>query len=143
MMNERVSTIMTKGVVTIGPEDNLDKVLEIVSQNRFHHLPVVDGKKLAGMITTRDLWKSNLKVDEYSKSKVKDFMTSNVVALHENELIGAAAMIFLKHFFHSLPIVDNEENLVGIVTTYDVLRYEFIKAYPNDEFVKETNWLKL
>jgi CBS domain-containing protein len=142
MMNQRLSAIMTKNVITIGPDDTLETVINIISKNRFHHLPVVSNNKLLGMITTRDLWMANLRREEYSKKKVNEIMTKKVAALHQDELIGAAAQIFLKHFFHSLPIIDNERNLVGIVTTHDVLRYEFLKEYPDDLFLKETKWLE-
>jgi CBS domain-containing protein len=69
-------------------------------------------------------------------------MTEKVVTLNPHESVGAAAMIFLKHLFHGLPIVNDEKQLVGIVTTHDILKYEFLKEYPNDVFVKETNWLQ-
>ncbi len=143
MMNERISTIMTKDVITIGPDSSLQEVVDIISKNKFHHLPVVLDKKLVGMITTRDLWESDIRRKDYPKRKVKEFMTTTVASLHPDELIGAAAQIFVKHLFHSLPLVDNEGNLVGIITSHDVLRYEFQKAYPDDKFLKETNWLNL
>ena len=69
-------------------------------------------------------------------------MTSKVVSLGPKELVGAAAMIFLKHLFHGLPIVDDDKKLVGIVTTHDILKYEFKKEYPDDAFIRETNWIE-
>ena len=57
-------------------------------------------------------------------------MTTKVATLGPTELIGAAAQVFLEHLFHGLPIVDEDHNLVGIVTTHDILKYQFYKAYP-------------
>lgn len=141
MMNERLSAIMTKDVVTVNPDDSLDRVKELLFKKRIHHLPVVEGKKLVGIVTSWDLIKSQIDWKDYSKTKVKDIMTRNVATLGPNELIGAAAMIFLKNLFHGLPITDDEGNLLGIVTTHDILLYEYNKEYPNDPFIKDTNWL--
>ena len=143
MMNERLSTIMTKSVVTVKAEDSLELVKELLFDKHFHHLPVVsDDNTLQGIVTSWDLIKKNLKFEEYGGLKVKDVMTNKVVTLGPKELVGAAAMIFLKHLFHGLPIVDDNNKLVGIVTTHDILKYQFIKEYPNDSFVKETNWIE-
>ncbi|GIV31125.1 MAG: hypothetical protein KatS3mg030_624 [Saprospiraceae bacterium] len=141
MMNERLSAIMTRDVVTVSPEDTLDRVKELLFKKRIHHLPVVEGKKLVGIVTSWDLIKSQIEWKDYGKTKVKDIMTKNVATLGPNELIGAAAMIFLKNLFHGLPITDDEGNLLGIVTTHDILLYEYNKEYPNDPFIKDTNWL--
>lgn len=142
MMNERLSSIMTRNVVTVKPTDTLTVVKEILFTRGFHHVPVVEGKKLCGIITTYDLVKINEKFEAYDKYLVKDVMKQKVVTLTENELVGAAAQIFLKHLFHGLPILDNDDELVGIVTTHDILKYEFLKEYPEDEFIKKTKWLE-
>jgi CBS domain-containing protein len=141
MMNERIASIMTKEVYTVGPEDSLEKVKEILFEKHFHHIPVVEGTKLVGIVTSWDLIKTNRKFEEYAGMKVKELMTTNIATLRPKELIGAAAMIFLKHLFHGIPIVDDEGNLKGVVTTHDVLKYTFTKEYPDDDFIKETHWI--
>ena len=142
MMNERLSTIMTKKVITVKASDSLEVVKTLLFEKHFHHLPVVsENNSLEGIITSWDLIKRNIRFEDYGKYTVNDFMTKNVVTLGPKELVGAAAMIFLKHLFHGLPIVDDENKLVGIVTTHDILKYEFMKEYPDDTFIKETNWI--
>jgi CBS domain-containing protein len=140
MMNEKIASIMTKDVVTVHPDDSLSKVRELIFERRFHHLPVTSDGKLIGIITSWDLLKSNLKKEEHEKYKVKDWMTSKVATLGPHELVGAAAMIFLKHLFHALPIVDETGHLLGIVTTHDILRYEYNREYPDDVFLRDTKW---
>ncbi len=130
-MNEPISTIMTHEVFTLSPEDTLAKVREVLLTKRFHHLPVVKGKKLVGIITSYDLTKLAGEVGEYDRIRVQDVMTTKVATLGPTELIGAAAQVFLEHLFHGLPIVDEDHNLVGIVTTHDILKYQFYKAYPD------------
>ncbi len=142
MMNERIHSIMTKDVVTVKPEDSLEVVKELLFEKHFHHLPVTENGKLVGIITSWDLIKSNMRFEEYGNVKVKDLMTKKVATLGPNELIGAAAMIFLRHLFHGLPIVDDDGHLIGIITTHDILKYEYNREYPDDLFVKETHWIE-
>lgn len=141
-MNERIHSIMTKDVVTVKPEDSLEVVKELLFEKHFHHLPVTENGKLVGIITSWDLIKSNMRFEEYGNVKVKDLMTKKVATLGPNELIGAAAMIFLRHLFHGLPIVDDDGHLIGIITTHDILKYEYNREYPDDLFVKETHWIE-
>lgn len=141
-MNERISSIMTKNVVTVKADDSLELVKHLLFEKHFHHLPVVDNNgALIGIITSWDLMKSNKRFEEYGDYLVKDLMTTKVAALGPEDLIGAAAMVFLRHLFHGLPIVDDNRKLIGIITTHDILKYEYLKEYPNDEFVRETHWI--
>ena len=130
MMNEPVTSIMTSDLITVVPEDNLAKVYKIFRSNRIHHLPVVKGKKLVGILTTYDLFKLKKSLDEYSGTLVKDVMTTKLATLDSNAKVGSAVLIFIENLFHAVPIVDGE-NLVGIVSTLDVMEYSLKKQYPN------------
>ena len=57
-------------------------------------------------------------------------MTKKIATLTPSDKIGSAAELFLEHLFHAVPIVENGE-LVGIITSFDVMKYEFQKAYPS------------
>lgn len=131
MMNEPLSTIMTRDVVTVSPEDNLAVVRDILFKKHLHHLPVINGRKLVGIITSYDLVKLGKCKEDFDKFKVKEVMTTKVATMTPNEKIGAAAQVFLENLFHGLPIVNEDYELVGIVTTHDILKYEFNKEYPN------------
>lgn len=130
-MNEPISSIMTRNVITVRPEDTLSVVKEILFKKHLHHLPVIKGRKLAGIITSFDLVKLGKSAEEYSDIKVEEVMTRKVATMNPNEKIGAAAQVFLENLFHGLPIVDDDYNLVGIITTHDILKYQFHKEYPN------------
>ena len=137
MMNEPVSSIMSTDLVTLMPNDSLHTAEGIFRKWRIHHLPVVDGTKLVGLITTFDLFKLGVAKEKYADIKVKDIMTTKLAKLNPNSKVGTAAEIFLENLFHAVPIVDEEANLLGIVTTFDVLKYEFRKAYPNHVFRRD------
>jgi acetoin utilization protein AcuB len=134
MMNEPISRIMTREVLTVKPGDDLNVVKDILFSKRIHHLPVVEGKKMVGIITSYDLVKLGKAHEDYSNIKVETVMTRGVATLGPNEKIGAAAEVFLENLFHGLPIVNERGELVGIVTTHDILKYEFLREYPNHQF---------
>jgi acetoin utilization protein AcuB len=130
MMNEPLSSIMTTDLITMSPDDPLSKAKQILFSKRIHLLPVVEGKdRLVGVITTYDLCKFCETHSEFNEIKVGDVMTTHIATLEPEEKVGAAAEVLLEHLFHAVPIVLNDQ-LVGIVSSFDVLKYEFEKEYP-------------
>jgi len=87
MMNEPISTIMTTDVVTVGPDDNLATVKELLFSKRFEHIPVVKGpnKKLVGIVTPHDLLVLNRKFEEYASIRVADVMTTKIATFRPLE----------------------------------------------------------
>lgn len=131
-MNEPISTIMTKDVLSLKPDNSIKDAETVFKQKKIHHLPVTtaDGK-LVGIMSSQDFFKIGNPESEYDKIPVSEVMTKNIARLEAHEKIGAAAQVFLENLFHGLPIVDEEDKLVGIITTHDVLAYLFDKEYPN------------
>lgn len=130
-MHERLHTIMTRDVLTLKADMLVSAADNLVRNRRYHHLPVVDGEgRLVGIITSFDLLKMGISPDLYTDYRVGDVMTTHVAFLNPEDQIGAAAEVFMEHLFHGLPICDDEMKLVGIVTTHDILKYTYFKAYP-------------
>jgi acetoin utilization protein AcuB len=127
-----ISKIMTRGVISISPDDSLAKVEEVFSEERIHHLPIVDKGQLVGMVSKSDflLFKHGFsdpdKDPQESKYrgrvyKAKDIMTSKLATLEMSDRINVALEVFNKNLFHALPVLDNGI-LVGIVTTFDIIK---------------------
>lgn len=129
MMNDTVASIMTRELKTVTPSDSLAQVRDLLIDNRIHHIPVVEGKKLVGLVTTYDLFKFQANPSDYDNIKVVDVMTKRLAVIEPTDKVGTAAEIFMEHLFHAVPVVDNGE-LVGIVTSFDVMKYEYNKEYP-------------
>ena len=129
MMNETVAGIMSTELKTVTPGDSLQEVRNILTSHRIHHVPVVEGKKLVGLVTTYDLFKINIEHKDYASTKVADVMTRKLAVIEPTDKVGTAAEIFMEHLFHAVPVVSNGD-LVGIVTSFDVLKYEYNKEYP-------------
>jgi CBS domain-containing protein len=138
MMNEIVQSIMTQNPISVNPSSTLADVRKIFDQNGIHHLPVVDDENhLKGLITTYDLWKLNGKGQDYEPSTlVSDVMETKVVKVSQDDKIGTAAELFLDRRFHVLPVVEDEK-LIGIVTSFDVLKYEFKREYERPILYRE------
>lgn len=140
MMNERLQTFMTTEVVTLTPENTLGDAREVLLEKRIHHIPIVDtANKLVGMVTSWDIFKLGKSAEEYASIKVSDLMTRKLATLEPDSHLGAAAEVLMIHLFHAIPIVNDDRELKGIVTTYDLLKYAFRKEYPEnlDKFVPE------
>lgn len=136
MMNENVETIMIRDLITLGPESTLEHVNEIFRSKNIHHIPVIEEGRLKGMVTTFDMWKIKSTNADYGKILVKDIMTTKLAILEPDEKIGTAAELFLANRFHAIPVV-KDGFLVGLVTTFDILRYEFRKEYPDPILFKD------
>ena len=132
MMNERLHAIMTRNVVTITPKQSVADAYDIIKHKRYHHIPVVEGTRMVGIITSYDLMRLEVCPEEYGAHLVEDVMTTKVAYLNPDDLVGAAAEVFMEHLFHGLPVCDEERNLVGIVTTHDILKYNYYKEYPRE-----------
>ena len=135
MMNESISSIMTTNLITASPRDTLSEVENILKDNRIHHVPIVDDNgHLVGLLTTYDIFKLAKHHGNFNRMLARDVMTTKLATLEPEDKVGSAAECFLENLFHAIPIVKNEK-LLGLVTSFDVLKYSFAKEYPRHVFV--------
>lgn len=129
---EPVSHIMTKNVKTLLLTDSLHQVMEFVKSGHVRHIPIISGTKVVGIITSNDL--NRLSVGELFDNQgsneafldmlsVERLMHANPVTISEDTTIREVAEVFANSTFHALPVVNSKEELVGIVSTTDVLKY--------------------
>lgn len=145
--NIKISQLMTTDVITVNPNDNLLKVEEIFTTNTFHHIPVVDKNEvIQGIISRVEFYKlqhaltifntKSAKKHNYSifnSTLVEEVMTKQIAKLNEEDTVLVAVGFFRENLFHALPIVDTNNKLVGILTTYDLLTY----AYNEPVFIEQ------
>lgn len=70
----RVRDVMTADLVVCVPDDDVDYAMGIVTKNRVRHLPVMDGGRVAGMISIGDLVKASLEAAEYENRYLKEYI---------------------------------------------------------------------
>lgn len=132
MMNELVQTHMTRDVLTLGPNNTLGEAREILLTKHIHHIPILEGKKLVGMITSWDIFKLGKSAEDYKSIPIREVMTTRVATLDPDQHLGAVAEVLTRHLFHAVPIVNDQHELLGIVTSTDIVRYEHTKEYPEN-----------
>jgi len=119
---------MTAGPITVSPEDTITQAGHLLRKHRIHHLPVVTGDELAGIVTDTDIRNTALKEAPASsegeilvkEQTVGQIMTRDVVTMNPWDTIEDALLILHRRRFGALPVVDGRK-LVGIITKTDIL----------------------
>ena len=129
---EPVSHIMTEHVHTVKEEDKLHDAVDTIRNHKIHHLPVVKGNEITGIISSTDinrlsfgaLFDNQGGADEavFDMLSIPQVMTEKPETVSPETTIKEVAEIFAKSGFHALPVAENNE-LKGIVTTTDMIKY--------------------
>jgi acetoin utilization protein AcuB len=118
---------MTRELVTVVSETTAAEALALCRMNRIRHLPVLEGRRLVGVISDRDLRAATPALGDLARAealdriRVADEMARDVATAGPEDPIEDAAMAMYERKIGCLPVVDGED-LVGILTTSDVMR---------------------
>jgi len=128
----KVRDIMTIEVVTLKVDEELSLASDIMTLARIRHLPIVEGDRLAGIISQRDLFKASLASAvgyDYSQDRkhlkavsIKEIMIKDVVTIDPDAQIHEAGRVMLDKKIGCLPVVQGDA-LVGMVTETDILQF--------------------
>ena len=147
-MSKTVSEIMTKEPITVSPETSLEEAIKILAEQKISGLPVIDEQgELVGIISETDLtWqatgvdippyvmfldsviylqnpaKHNQEVHKALGQTVKEAMSDRPVTVKASQLVPEAARIMHQEKVRLLPVVDDDSQLVGMITQGDVIR---------------------
>jgi acetoin utilization protein AcuB len=113
----RVKDVMTRQVETVSIDDAALNAREKMKSHRIRHLVVLDGKDVAGVVSSRDLDAMGLSP---GGPQVEDVMTYPAMAVGPDATIRRAANLLRGRTMGCLPVMD-EGKLVGILTTTDIL----------------------
>lgn len=116
----KVSEVMTAAVKTATPEMPLSKVLDILRVNRISGLPVVEDEKIIGIVSLEDIVRA-LQNNDLS-APTREYMTRDVVTVASCESIVKAICTFSEKRLGRLPVVDENHDLVGMITKGDITR---------------------
>lgn len=129
-----VSTIMTTQLVVLNTTDSLEKAEHLFKKHRIRHIPVIEAqKRIVGMLSLTDLLRisfadgayedeEDIETVVYEMFSLSQVMAKNIKTVTPDTTIKEVAELLAREEFHALPIVD-EGNLVGIVTTTDLIKY--------------------
>jgi CBS domain-containing protein len=114
-----VKEIMTKDCVTVTMQDNMYEIAVKMKEHGVGFIPVVEGKKLIGVVTDRDLVVRGLADKREGSTAVEKVISKNITSIPSSTTVDEAAQIMAKDQVRRLPVVDNGE-LVGIVAIGDL-----------------------
>ena len=127
-----VAAIMTRDPVTVGMDDDLHRVKDLFELYRFHHLLVLLGERLVGVISDRDLLRSMSPFIGRASERPQDLATLNrrvhqimsrkLIVVAPATPVGEAARLMLEKRVSCLPVVGDQSEVLGIVTWRDQMR---------------------
>jgi len=124
MRDIAIDKVMTSDPATVSPQSSAAEARRLLESNVIHHLPVVEGDRLVGIVSSSDLLKLHLLDDKmaiFSRATVDQIMETNVTVLDKNSTLRDAVEKLSIGNFHALPVVDRKRRLLGIVTSTDLL----------------------
>ncbi len=123
---------MATTILTVDANTSVMRATRTMKENNIRRLPVLSHGKLAGIITDRDLKDAspsstaNMDLHEMyyllSEMKVKDVMTTNPISLKKDDTLEKAALVMLRERISGLLVVDDNGNLVGLLSESDILK---------------------
>ena len=127
-----VADIMSTDVVTLIEDETLADAKRCMDRGRIRHLPVLQGRKLVGLVTHRDLLAASFSIFAevepaeqrrvFVTVPVVEAMHRDVITVGPNETVADAAHTLLENKWGCLPVVNDDGDLLGIVTEADFLR---------------------
>lgn len=126
----QIRDVMTSKVRTALSGDSLESIWQLLVDENCHHVPIVDGIRPVGIISTRDLMRlsqvnggEKLSSGVYGKRTAAEIMSTYLETIHVDESVEVAIDRIGCGDIHALIVLDDNENLVGIVTHHDLLNY--------------------
>jgi acetoin utilization protein AcuB len=129
-----VSKSMTKKLITVTGETDILEAGKLMRENKIRHIPVVDkAHTLLGMVTDRDIrsampsvamedFDSKEERDKLSRIKTSEIMTTDLVTVSPAYTLQDVLLLFQKHHFGALPVIDDNGILIGLISIRDLLR---------------------
>jgi CBS domain-containing protein len=134
--------IIAREPVSLTVDQKVSEAVRILIAGSFHHLPIVSKGKLVGLLSTTDLLELDFVSSAGEGAEWLDFvdahytieglMSKGPMTVSDRATVGDAARQLSAGGFHALPVVDNDDRLVGIITTTDLIGH-MLEARPESE----------
>ena len=115
----KIRDAMTTHLVTAQRQDSLRTVQELMKQNAITGVPIVDGKRLLGLISVDDVIRAL--DDGYIDEKVGPRMTRNLIVLEDDMPLSFGISYMEKYRFGRFPVLNKGKELIGIITSRDII----------------------
>ena len=116
-----VADVMTRGVRTLAPNDNVVQAAQAMDELNVGVIPVCDGEKLLGMVTDRDIVVRGVAQGcDMKATKLADVMSGHVRCAKETDDVDQVLAEMAEQQIRRMPVVDENQRLVGIVSLGDI-----------------------
>ncbi len=135
-----IKNVMTTQLWTVPVDATMSQVAQIFTTKNIHHIPVVDGECLCGIISSLDFERikhgmtlfRNPDIEAYNQAlyestMVKNVMTKDVQCIRASDDLDTAYRLFKQNKYHALPVIE-QGRLVGILTPIDLISYFMTKS---------------
>ena len=118
-----ISKYMTPNPVSVQQDAELGDAVTLINTHNIRHLPVLDGDKLVGLVSERDLGLiESMLPSDWEAVSVAEAMTPAPFAVSENTMLGEVAQRMALERYGSAVVLDDEGRVRGIFTTVDAMR---------------------
>jgi len=131
--NEPVNNIMSNNITAVQVGQLLSEVRHKMVDGNIHHIPVLSGKNLVGMVSFTDMMSLNVVINGADdrtidaiidqQFNIGDIMSTELTTLNARDTIRQAADVLAENNFHAVPVTNGNNELQGIVTSSDLIRY--------------------
>jgi CBS domain-containing protein len=119
-----VGQLMSDSLHTVTPDTFVEDAAQLMLDNEIGSVVVVnDDGHLEGILTNTDFVTIVAKSKPKARTTVERYMTTDVETTQAQDSIRDVADAMLEHGFHHMPVVDDDENVIGIITTKDLASY--------------------
>jgi CBS domain-containing protein len=122
---------MKTDFISIGSQERLVHARRLIFDEDVGRLPVLDDGELEGILTAKDIALSMMSFrkvvpDKHQPARIRnllveDVMTQNIKTINQNAVVSEAATMMLENNFSGLPVVDDDDKMVGLITKTDFL----------------------
>lgn len=131
--NDPIKHIMSDHIHTVQQGQPVSEVFKIVHDHEIHHVPILNGEQLVGIVSSTDLMKLSMGSQALDSNnswsyldnqyQLIDVMTADPRTLNDTSVVRDAAEALSSGDYHSLPVINADRQLIGIVTSTDLIRY--------------------
>ncbi|MHC1626437.1 MAG: CBS pair associated ParBc domain-containing protein [Methanoculleaceae archaeon] len=128
MDKKRVRDYMTYDVISVDVNGTVRDVMDLIQRTQHDGFPVVDGRRVVGYISARDL------LFVHPSTPVESIMSRHLIVADPDMSINDAARVIFRSGIQKLPVVDKDNNLIGIISNADVIRSQIEHVSPAKVF---------
>ena len=122
--NHRIRELMTESPRTVSSDATVVEAARVMRADDFGLVPVVDGDRLVGTVTDRDIAIRVVAEErDPSSTLVREIASADLVTIDPEQELGEALRLRAQHQVRRLPVVEEDGRLVGIVAQADVARH--------------------